>query len=61
MDFETRAVKIYSDRAKQATDPLEKGTYQMLADWEIGHHSLLHLLNEDLKEQVWNDNNFWPL
>lgn len=60
MDFETRAIKIYSDRAKEATDPLEKETYKMLADWESGHHSLLHRLNEDLKEQVWNDNSFWP-
>ena len=60
MDFETRAVKIYSDRAKEATDPMEKETYKMLAEWESGHHKLLHRLNEDLKEQVWNDNNFWP-
>jgi len=60
MDFETRAIKIYADRAKEATDPLEKETYQMLAEWESGHHKLLHRLNEDLKEQVWNDNSFWP-
>ena len=60
MDFETRAVKIYSDRAKEATDPMEKETYEMLAHWESGHHKLLHRLNEDLKEQVWNDNSFWP-
>lgn len=60
MDFETRAVKIYSDRAAEATDPMEKETYIMLADWEKGHHALLHRLNEDLKEQIWNDNNFWP-
>lgn len=60
MDFETRAVKIYSDRAEEATDPLEKETYRMLAEWESGHHKLLHRLNEDLKEQVWNDNSFWP-
>lgn len=60
MDFETRAVKIYSDRAEEATDPMEKDTYKMLAEWESGHHRLLHRLNEDLKEQVWNDNSFWP-
>ncbi len=60
MDFETRAVKIYSDRAGEATDPMEKDTYQMLAEWESGHHKLLYRLNEDLKEQVWNDNSFWP-
>ncbi len=60
MDFETRAIKIYSDRAKEATDPEEIETYKMLAEWESGHHKLLHHLNEDLKEQVWNDNSFWP-
>ncbi len=60
IDFEERAVKIYSDRAKEATDPEEKATYQMLADWESGHGKLLHQLNEDLKEQIWNDNSFWP-
>jgi hypothetical protein len=39
---------------------MEKEAYQMLADWESGHHRLLHRLNEDLKEQIWNDNSFWP-
>jgi len=60
MDFETRAVQIYSDRAESATDMNEKEMYQMLADWEKGHHFWLHKINEDLKEQVWYDNNFWP-
>jgi len=60
MDFETRAVKIYSDRAESATDPNEKEMYQMLADWEKGHHYWLHKINEDLREQIWYDNNFWP-
>lgn len=60
MDFETRAVKIYSERAQAASDPNEKELYQMLADWEKGHHALLHKLNEELKEEIWNDNNFWP-
>ena len=60
MDFETRAVEIYSQRATEATDPNEKEMYQMLADWEKGHHFWLHKINEDLKEQIWYDNNFWP-
>ena len=60
MDFETRAVDIYSQRAQEATDKNEKEMYQMLADWEKGHHFWLHKINEDLKEQVWYDNNFWP-
>jgi len=60
MDFETKAVQIYSERAVSATDQNEKDMYQMLADWEKGHHYWLHKINEDLKEQVWYDNNFWP-
>lgn len=60
IDFENRAIEVYSNRAKEATDPKEKETYQMLADWEKTHHGLLYKLNEDLKEQIWNDNNFWP-
>ncbi len=60
IDFENRAIAVYSQRADEATDPNEKSMYQMLADWEKGHHHLLHKLNEDLKEQIWNDNNFWP-
>jgi rubrerythrin len=60
MDFETRAVKVYSDRAASATDVNEKALYKMLADWETGHQHILHQLNEELKEDIWNDNNFWP-
>ncbi len=60
IDFENRAIEIYSNRAKEATDPIEKKVFIMLADWEKGHHHLLHKLSEDLKEQIWNDNSFWP-
>jgi rubrerythrin len=61
IDFENRAVDVYQERAQEATDPNEKEMYQVLADWERTHFRLLHKLNEDLKEQVWYDNNFWPL
>jgi len=60
IDFENRAIEVYSNRAEAAIDPNEKEMYQMLADWEKTHHHLLHKLNEDLKEQIWHDNNFWP-
>lgn len=60
IDFENRAIEIYSNRAAEATDINEKEMYQMLADWEKTHHHLLYKLNEDLKDKVWNDNNFWP-
>lgn len=60
IDFENRAIEVYSTRAEEATDPNEKEMYTMLANWEKSHHHLLHKLNEDLKETIWNDNNFWP-
>lgn len=60
IDFENRAVEVYQGRADESTDPNERELYQMLADWERTHFRLLHKLNEDLKEQVWYDNNFWP-
>jgi rubrerythrin len=60
IDFENRAVEVYQGRADEATDLNEKEMYQMLADWERTHFHLLHKLDEDLKEQIWNDNNFWP-
>ena len=60
MDFETRAVKVYSDRAEEATDPNEKALYKMLADWEKSHQHFLHEINEELKADIWNDNSFWP-
>lgn len=60
IDFENRAIEVYSRRAEEATEQREKEAYQMLADWEKGHHHLLFKLNEDLKEEIWNDNNFWP-
>ena len=60
IDFENRAIEVYSGRASEATNPNEKALYQMLAKWEGTHHQLLYQLNEDLKEQIWNDNNFWP-
>lgn len=60
MDFETRAVKVYSERAAEATDPNEIELYQMLADWEKSHQHFLHEINEELKAEIWNDNSFWP-
>lgn len=60
MDFETRAVELYSRRSQEADDPNEKEMYRWLAEWESGHHKILHDLNEALKESIWFDNQFWP-
>lgn len=60
MDFENRAIEVYQQRANAATDPNEKEMYQSLADWERTHFHMLHKIDEDLREQIWQDNNFWP-
>lgn len=60
IDMETKAIQVYSNRAKEATDENEKALYQWLTEWEQGHHKILHELNESLKEEIWFDNHFWP-
>ncbi len=60
IEFENRAIETYSKRAEEADDINEKEMYQMLADWERTHHKLLHRMNEELKEDIWFDNKFWP-
>jgi rubrerythrin len=60
IDMENKAIEVYSNRAVEATDPKEKELYQWLADWEKGHHKILHELDEQLKEKIWFDNQFWP-
>ena len=60
IDFENRAIEVYQERADASSDPNERAMYEMLAEWEQTHHRLLFKLNEDLRNEVWNDNNFWP-
>ena len=60
MDFEAKAVELYSSRSEAASDTNEKALYKMLADWERGHHQWLARIDKDLREEIWYDNNFWP-
>jgi rubrerythrin len=60
IDFENRAIEVYQERANSSKDPNEKEMYQTLADWERTHFHMLHTIDEDLKEQIWYDNKFWP-
>ena len=60
IDMENRAVEIYAERARQASDPEEKKLYQWLSTWEQGHHKILFELDRELRERIWNDNHFWP-
>lgn len=60
IDMETKAIEVYSKRAKDSSDPVEKELFEFLANWEKSHHKILHELNEELKEKIWHDNQFWP-
>ncbi len=60
IDMESKAIKLYSERAENAADENEKKLFSWLAEWERGHHKLLFELDRDLKERIWNDNQFWP-
>lgn len=60
IDFEKKAIEVYSKQAEITTDANEKALYQWLADWEKGHLKILSALDNELKEKIWNDNQFWP-
>jgi len=60
IEMENRAIAAYTERAENAEDEGERAFYQWLADWEKTHHELLFKIDEELKEKIWNDNNFWP-
>ena len=60
IDMEKKAIDVYSTQAETATDPNEKILYNWLSDWEKGHLKILNDLDNELKEKIWYDNQFWP-
>lgn len=60
IDMETKSIEVYRQRANESTDENEKALFNWLADWEKGHYELLLKLDNELKESVWADNEFWP-
>ena len=61
LTLEERAFKFYQKEEAEATDPDIKKLFTWLADWELDHHRKLMELEEDFREEVWNDSNFWPM
>jgi rubrerythrin len=61
LTLEERAFKFYQREEQAATDPEIKKLFSWLTDWEIDHHRKLLELEEDFREEVWNDSNFWPM
>jgi len=60
IEMEKKSIDLYSSQAVTATEPEEKKMFEFLADWEQGHLAVLVKLNQEIQEQVWFDNNFWP-
>ena len=61
MYMEKRAITLYAERSEAANDADEKALYKWLADWEKTHLQFLSEVDRALTEEIWNDNNFWPL
>ncbi len=61
LEFEKNAVKFYSQHASEAKSAEEKKLYRWLTEWEQNHMLMLARLDNELKEKIWYDNQFWPL
>ena len=59
--LEKNAIDFYSQSAEQANEADVADFFRSLADWETGHYQMLLRLDEDLKEEYWNENRFSPL
>jgi len=60
LTLEERAFKFYQKEEQAATNPEIKKLFTWLTDWELDHHQMLMALEEDFRQEVWNDSNFWP-
>ena len=60
IDMESNAIKVYGDYAEKSADPAEKELFNWLSNWERTHHKILLDMDRELKESIWNDNQFWP-
>lgn len=59
MALEERAVAFYADAAQRSSGEA-KALYGWLAQWERSHLDLLTALDQELRQKVWNDQQFWP-
>lgn len=61
LEFEKNAVNYYSEQAGRAESEEEQELYRWLVRWEKTHMMMLAQLDNEIKEQIWYDNQFWPL
>ena len=60
MAMERDAIQYYSARAAESEDDGEKALYKWLANWESGHLDMLADIDKSLRQEIWQDNQFWP-
>ncbi len=61
LEFEKNAVKFYGERESAAVSDEEKNLFNWLVKWETDHMTMLAGIDNEIKEQIWYDNSFWPL
>ena len=61
LEFEKNAVNFYTKQAEKAESEGEKKLYRWLVRWEKTHMMMLAKLDNEIREQIWYDNQFWPL
>jgi rubrerythrin len=58
--LELASIKFYKAESDKAQDPDVKKFYLELADWETTHHRRLVRQQEELQEDYFHDNRFYP-
>ena len=61
LELEKKAVEFYSKCEKEANSEEEKKLFAWLIKWEKEHMVMLAQMDNEIKEQVWYDNSFWPM
>lgn len=59
--LEKQSFEFYSKQAEIAEDPIVRGFFCELAQWEEGHYKMLLKEDDALKEDYWSANRFAPL
>jgi rubrerythrin len=60
IDMEKKAIEVYSMQEEAAGNPGERNLFHWLCDWEKTHLKILNDLDNELKEKIWYDHQFWP-
>lgn len=61
LELEKKAVAYYGEKEAAASTDDEKKLFNWLVKWEKEHMIMLGQISNEIREQVWYDNNFWPL